>query len=148
MIYVWYYCTERANKMRLVSTKDKLVLFSWRNGRDSPSIESAFWVCDFSFFSLAKAAHETFTFVILCQNSSYEIPRESATERVRDSEREREESPQEKPAVWGGIFQSLANPTQPNHPPKHHLLLWDAHINNDFVLFRPACVCSVCVWVC
>lgn len=150
MIYVWYYCTERANKMRLVSTKDKLVLFCSVQLTKCERLSLSLWrvlfesVIFLSFFSLAKAAHETFTFVILCQNSSYEIPRESAAKRERVRNSERRESAQEKPAVWGGIFQSLTNETQPNHPPKHHLLLWDAHINNDFVLFRPACVC-MCV---
>lgn len=143
MIYVWYYCTERANKMRLVSTKDKLVLFSWRNGRDSPPMESAFWVCDFSFFSLSRKLRMKLSRLLSCVR--IQAMKFQGRVQLREWETAREESAQEKPAVWGGIFQSLTNPTQPNHPPKHHLL-WDAHINNDFVLFRPACVC-VCVSV-
>lgn len=147
MIYVWYYCTERANKMRLVSTKDKLVLFSWRNGRDSPSIESAFWVCDFSFFSLAKAAHETFTFVILCQNSSYEIPRESATERVRDSERERE---RREPARKAGSVRRhfpISSKPNPAQPPSKTSSAAVRRAYQQWFCFVPACVCVQCVCV-
>lgn len=143
MIYVWYYCTERANKMRLVSTKDKLVLFSWRNGRDSPSIESAFWVCDFSFFSLAKAAHETFTFVILCQNSSYEIPRESAAERVRNSER------RERTRKAGSVRRHfpISNNPKPTQPPPKTSSAAVRRAYQQWFCFVPACVCA-CVCMC
>lgn len=88
--------------MRLVSTKDKLVLFC---SADEILETLPLWrvlfesVIFLSFFSLAKAAHETFTFVILCQNSSYEIPRESAAKGERVKNSERRESAQEKPAV-------------------------------------------------
>lgn len=138
---------KRANKMRLVSTKDKLVLFatgSWRR-----AMESAFRVWDFPFFIFLACSRKScawnFYVVILCQNSSREIPRESRLrERLALSRRE-------KPAVWGGIFQPRATIATYHPPPmRHHqnIICWEAHhINNDFVLFRPAPVCG-CVCVC
>lgn len=145
MIYVWYYCTERANKMRLVSTKDKLVLFC--SADEMLETHSLYGECFLSlwfFFlsSLSRKLRMKLSRLLSCvriQAMKFQ-GRVQLRERVRNSERR--ETAQEKPAVWGGIFQSLTNETQPNHPPKHHLLLWDAHINNDFVLFRPACMCE------
>lgn len=144
MIYVWYYCTERANKMRLVSTKDKLVLFcSADEMLETLSLYGECFLSLWFFFlsSLSRKLRMKLSRLLSCVRIQAMTFQGRVQLREREWETAREESAQEKPAVWGGIFQSLTNETQPNHPPKHHLLLWDAHINNDFVLFRPACVC-------
>lgn len=145
MIYVWYYCTERANKMRLVSTKDKLVLFCSVQLTKCERLSLSLWrvlfesVIFLSFFSLAKAAHETFTFVILCQNSSNEIPRESAAKRESEKQREKRERTRKAGSVRRHFpISNKRNSTQP--PPKTSSAAVRRAYQQWFC-FVPACVC-------
>lgn len=150
MIYVWYYCTERANKMRLVSTKDKLVLFcSADEMLETLSLYGECFLSLWFFFlsSLSRKLRMKLSRLLSCVRIQAMTFQGRVQLRERESEKQREKRERTRKAGSVRRHFPISNKRNSTQPPPKTSSAAVRRAYQQWFCFVPACVC-VCVCEC